>query len=723
MHTRAELRVALAVAAIATCWLTLAATWEIGGAPLAGHYASSVGVGIAAENMLRWGVAGPVLQYVAARPAPADYYCHHPWGVFWTTAALLRVFGRHDFVCRLAPVLLSASTPPLLYAIGRALWRPAAGAAAAAGFVVVPLALAFAQLNALEVPVMAWSLLATWGFVRMAQTGRRSFLAVSAAGTLLALHADWPAFLVLGALLAFVLARCTVLRRFFGAVAHPRLYGAWGATNAALAASTLALYAWLFGASGKLADLREAYDQRSATEGGVSAVAAVLARRPWLELSFTEVGIALGILGVVASVARLARLRREHEVVPLAFLFMATVQYLAFPGGADVHVFWPQYFAVPFALGMGALVATAASLLERRRVTAHPALLALGAALAPLALMLRDALPVLRYARETGGRFDERGALIDSDGDKIAALRWLAERLPRGETVALARSMAPTWSQAWALGGRPVEHNAPPPRGDGSDPFRTWVGDSRRLPDEAQASIARRFHVTAVGPFWIVEPGEAAAPIDAFSFDEREPTAVEWYLVSGTEPVRRVVPDAWRTWELRVHFDQPAGPPEGAPVTADQKRVAHNAALADHDAPRAAALLAELTATMTPRGGMLSDGTEVVGTTRHAGVHPTVTVWLRAGEPAPSSRAQIAVWSQVDARAPLSTIMADPVVREVGDPMAPGPHRWKQGWLYADRAEIRRRPGRERFWVESALARSQAGPRPGNARVEIGGID
>src|SRR3954471_21100439 len=138
-----EERVARAVAWIATAWFALAAAWELFGPLLAGHYASSASMGIIAENMLRWRIPGPVWEYTTSRPPPSMYYCHHPWGIFWTTAALLRFFGRHDYICRLAPVLLSAATPPLLYAIGRSVWRPIAGAVAALSFVVLPITLAF----------------------------------------------------------------------------------------------------------------------------------------------------------------------------------------------------------------------------------------------------------------------------------------------------------------------------------------------------------------------------------------------------------------------------------------------------------------------------------------------------------------------------------------------------------------------------------------------------
>ncbi len=716
---RAEQRLAWAVTGLSTFWLALVATWEIGGPPLAGHYAASASVGIAADNMLRWGIAGPVLDYLAQRPEPSAYYCHHPWGIFWTTAALLRVLGRHDLVCRLAPALLSAATPPLLYALGRAIWRPAAGAAAAAAFVVLPIALSFATLNALEVPVIAWSLLAAWGAVRLLQSGDRRFLAASAAGTLMALNADWPAFVFTSLLVAFAIARAGVLRRFFGPVAHPVALRAWWATSAALVVVTAAGYAALFARSGQLGELARIYSVRAAHADDVSTLAAVVARRTWIELSFTEVGLVLGIAGVGVQVARLAILRREHEVVPLAFLAMAAAQYLVFPEGADVHVFWPHYFAVTFALGVGALVATGASALEGRTRMAEPALAALGIALAALALVLRDAVPVLRYARETGGRFEEKGNFIESDGDKIAVLRWIAGRLPPGAPVAVGRGLRATWAEAWALGGRPVVFNVGAPRGGSGDAFAVWVSDSRRIPAVMQEKLATRFHVVAAGPIWIIDPGEPAAPLDAYAIEEHEPSAWQWCFVSATEPVRALVPDPFLTWELRAHLGQPAAPPRDPPASLEQKRVSYALALDAGDATAAAALLRDLRGALTPPATapeLLADGAEVLGTTRTAGVMPSVTVWLRAPDSPEPPDARLAAYSRVEGRAPLSFLVADPLVREVGPPLALEPGAWKAGWLYTDRIPLRKRPGVETFWVESVWPGVVAG---GGKRVEV----
>lgn len=455
-----EERVSRAVALLATLWFTLAAAWELFGPPLAGHYASSASVGISAENMLRWRILGPVLEYTAAQPAPSAYYCHHPWGIFFTTAALMQLFGRHDVICRLAPVLLSAATPPLLYAIGRSVYRPAAGAAAAASFVVLPIALAFANFNALEVPVITWTLLGLWGYVRLTQTGRRRHVAAALVGMLLALQADWPAFILTGALLGLGLLRGFLLPRWFEPLASFRRFAilwAWLSTGAVL---TLVFYLVLFQRSGKLDDWVGSYGFRAS--GNTTPLADVLkARSYWIELSFTPIAIALGKLGAVVAALRLLWLRREPEALPLLYLLMATVQYVVFKQGADIHVFWPHYFAAYFALAMGALVATAASAVELAgrwiaRLGRGPiaGLAALGVALLPIAAIARDGIPALRYARDTGGRFNEKGLLIHSDGAKTAFLQFIEPALPRGVAIEMHEGMKTTWSQLWTLGGR-----------------------------------------------------------------------------------------------------------------------------------------------------------------------------------------------------------------------------------------------------------------------------
>ncbi|MFO0758119.1 MAG: glycosyltransferase family 39 protein [Byssovorax sp.] len=700
-----EEQVARAVALLAALWFGLAAAWEMFGPLLAGHYASSASVGIIAENMLRWHIAGPVWEYGTAPPPPSAYYCHHPWGIFWTTAALMKVLGRHDYLCRLAPVLLSAATPVLLYRLGRAIWRPIAGAVAAASFVVLPITLAFANFNALEVPVIAWSLLGLFGQVRLAQTGRRRYLWVFLIGAFMALDSDWPAFVLFGGLLGFNLLRGYVLRPFFGPLRGERRFAESWALGVALTALTLGLYLYLFQKSGKLDDLAGSYGMRSA--GNKIAFSQVLAqRRYWIELCFTPVALSVGALGTGVAALRLLALRREHEVLPLLWFLMAAVQYVVFKQGADIHVFWPHYFAGSFALAMGALAATLAALGERlsrragRAISPRPAFVALAVCLLPLALVARDGIPALRYARETGGRFNEKGLLIHSDGDKAAFLRWSLPAMTGRGPVELHEGMKPDWSQTWSLGGRPVQGSRPiPQRGRAADPY---LADTRFLLDELQGDLAKNFHVTAVGPFWRVLPRENAAPIDAFTFVEREPSWWEWYFLSGTEPHREIVADPYATWELRVHFDQRASVPVEPPVTLEQRRIAHNIAIFQGDEERARALRAEIEKELSPLRARYDDGTALLGTTFRDGACPLLTVLIEAGGPT-SADVHLTVRSRVIARAPLSFTMSDPTDREVGLPLSIAPKRWKKGFIYSDPVQIRKRPGTEVYravmWV------------------------
>lgn len=101
-----EERIALVVVAISTLWMALVSSWEMLGPVLSEHWAAAASTGIIAENMLEWGIIGPVWDYPETRPAPELYYCHHPWGIFWVTTLFMKVFGRHDVVCRL-PVLFA----------------------------------------------------------------------------------------------------------------------------------------------------------------------------------------------------------------------------------------------------------------------------------------------------------------------------------------------------------------------------------------------------------------------------------------------------------------------------------------------------------------------------------------------------------------------------------------------------------------------------------------
>jgi 4-amino-4-deoxy-L-arabinose transferase-like glycosyltransferase len=690
--SRRELTASRIVVAIATIAFALAASWELFGPILAGHYASSASMGIIADNMRRWGIAGPVWSYSATRPGPDQYYCHHPWGIFWTTRVFFDLFGRHDYVCRLPAVVLSVATPPLLGAIARRVYRPAAGAAAAVAFVVLPISLSFAAFNALEVPVIAHSSLFLWGWVRLVEDGKRRHLLASVVGAFLALNADWPAFVLVGTLLAIELVRLVGFGGTSPRVVERRR-AQWWALVASTAVLTFVTYLVAFRSAGKLDDLLGSYQMRSA--GNEATLAQVLAsRRYWIELMFTPVAIVLGKAFVPVGLARFAARRRAVELVPFAVLVMALVQYVVFKQGADIHIFWPHYFAQFFALAAGALVASSASLLSGIFAASRPTLvgrawvLSLGAITVPLALVLRDGIPALVLAHATGGRFNEKGLRIQSDADKIALLRWLA---PRRKVIGLHESAAATWADVWALGGRPVDvAAAPPPAGSRA----TTVVDVRFLPDATKVALFDGFGVVAAGPYWALtaEPGK----LDVMTFHEAEPSIVERYLTLGTEPRRSLGPDPFAAWELATHYGRDVAAPAAEARSFDEHRVLHNVAIARGDEGAARVERAALLAECRPLDVELAAGTKIVCARFVDGAAPTLTLLLDAAGPLPDG-AELSVTSRVVARAPLSTTMADPTVRETSFPFVLAPSRFRRGFLYGHTVVVRKRPGTEVF--------------------------
>jgi len=178
------------VALVASVVFAACSFWELADTFSAGHFAASSAVCTAGENMWQWGILAPVTHHTLRAPVPSEYYCHHPWGIFWVSALFMKVFGHHAWACRLPAVLESSLVPPLLYLACRALWTPLAGAVAAVSYAAVPIALGFADMNALEVPVIFGTVLAVWGYARFRQTYLRRFLALALGGLGFAICCD-----------------------------------------------------------------------------------------------------------------------------------------------------------------------------------------------------------------------------------------------------------------------------------------------------------------------------------------------------------------------------------------------------------------------------------------------------------------------------------------------------------------------------------------------------
>ncbi|MBK7584834.1 MAG: glycosyltransferase family 39 protein [Myxococcales bacterium] len=698
-HPRVEL-VCRVIAVLASLWFTAAVAWEMFGPIAVGHWASNAAIGIAAENMWKWKIIAPVAMYLTDPPTPAVYYCNHPWGIFWTTAIVVKLFGHQDFVCRLPAVVMSALSAPLVYGIGRQLWGPVAGALACLGFVVTPIALAFGNFNNLEVPVMFGVLLATWGYLRMTQTWRRRWILVSAFGFFTALNSDWPGFFFSAVVLAFGLPRGILFNGFWYPSVDRRRFAQWWALGASLAVGLLLFYLVAFQKAGQLGNLLTQGMHRSA--GGNMALDAVLeSRADWIDASFTPLAIFIGKAALPLFVFRLLFLRKDAEIFPLAMLAMAALQYVTFKQGADIHFFWPQPFALYFAFSLGLFAWTFEAVgralvrrFGRQGMLWPPAIALLFTACVPIA-MFPDGVAGLVQSRRTGGRFDERGDLIHQDVDKITVLKWLRRDLESGTTVMLHDGMKACWSMDWAL-RRPILVGAVPV-GPQVGEAQYFVLDTRFAYATDLTKLADSYAVRAVGAFWIADRSKPKALLDGFSLSQREPTRLEWYFRQGNDPMYTVVPDPFVTWELRHHLKQePNAVPTGTAKTFEQRRIAHNAAVASGDLALAERLRQELVDELDKSAATdFSGGVRLLGTRMQPGIGGRFSVYFLAPGPIEPD-ATFNLSAEVTKTRRWTLIDLPTRLRATGMPFEMPTPLWKAGMIYRSESEIRPRPGTEK---------------------------
>jgi 4-amino-4-deoxy-L-arabinose transferase-like glycosyltransferase len=727
-------RLAKLVAAAGCVWFFLVACWGMFAIPQGGHFASSAAAGVMAENMWTWKIVAPVWEYTDTEPLPAQYYCHHPWGVFWTTAIFYKIFGHRDFVLVLPAVVMSSLTPPMLYAIAKRAWGVVAGAAAVCAFVLVPIDISFAQFNSLEVITIFGCTLMVYGLTEMLATGKRRFFALSLVGTFFACTGDWPGYLGVGGMLGWAFVRLYVLPKRWREDCPHQTYARWWAFTAAFAVVLLGFFVWQFQKAGKLTEWIGQAERRGA--GDQTPLDQVLeSRKFWIEMAFTPLVIAIGKIALPIAAFRVVVRRREAELFSLAAWVMATIQYVAFKGGADIHFFWPHYFGLYYALAFAQLVATIegsglwlAKQLAKLRARAGaiakraaPAL-ALVAVVVPSAMLVPDAPHVLRYARETGGRFDEHGNLIRSETDLVRVAAWLRPQLPTHAALLVDPGFPWGWHDSWALRGITRSGSLPASRGPQNDSHPFWLTRASLIDGARRKSIVDSSFVQMIGDVWVVDTRERPAPLVAYSFEEREPGPFEWFFSAHVEPVTRIVRDPLATWELRLHYGQPADVPERAePRTLEAARVLHNLAVATGDRAEAGRLRARIETELdTSFAAEFTQGVRLIGTRVTKSVQPRVEIWFSAEGPL-ASDATFDVRSTVIHPKKWSLLPQDPKERNCAYPPPIATTLWRAGFLYKIEFALFKRFGDEHF-TGAWSARGGEAPRRVGDRAERTGV-
>ena len=701
-------RVARLVVIIASGWFAFTAFWGVLGIPGGGHLgAGSAGNVMAAEQIVRWHILYPAWDwYIGSPPLKSSYICHHPFGQYYFPAIFIWLFGHRDFVVHLPAALMSSCVPPLLYGIAKEKWGRTAGAVAAASYVVVPVAVGFSNFMNLETFCIFGSLLFFWGHTRHMVTGRRRYLVASLVGLLFACAGDWAGYLLVAPTIIWCFFRGFVLP----ARLTPRFqfgpYAKWWGLSVGIVAGTLLYWLALFAKAEQIGDWVMAAMGRAG--GETTKLKEVLAsRKDWIEFCFTPLAIKLGKWAVYVCVARLFITRRDEETYSLSLLFGATVQYVVFKQGADIHIFWPIYFAPYFALALAQLVHTVGAvvgwLVGRFAPSRRPATVAwvaLGVGLLPVIAMTHDGVKSLWVWRRTGGRYDDLGTLIRSHLDMLDVIEQVVlPKVVRGTPIDANGSAQWGWEHQWKYAatandiGLPTSNN----RSAATHPF--WIGRGSGLMGDIQRKVVASGHVRVYGDTWLVDQREPVRSIDVYAVEEREPNFFEWLLFEGTEPRRKVSqqPDPWLTWEYRTHLDQEAFEPTALPITLDEMRIAHNIA-ASHDDKDAAErwrekIEAQLDRTNETR---FDSWVRLIGVRLIGGVQPRIESWFEVTAP-PSGDVMFDVRSSVEAKAHYSLIPPDKTDRDMAFPPSLPTKLWKVGYFYRTETVMNHRIGRERY--------------------------
>jgi len=691
-------RIANAASVVGCVWFAFCAFWGVARVPGGGHIgAGAAGTTLMAETSLRWHTIYPLFDfYPTTDPYPAGAYCHHPFGMYWLSMLMLRLFGHRDIVVFLPAALQSALMPILLHGVAKRVWGPIAAASAVLGFVFLPIMAGYADFHNLEVMTMFGIVLFFWGYVLHEETGRTRHLLAALLGAFIACSGDWVGYLILCPVLGWGLLRAFVLPQWLTPPFRAQRYHRRWALSVAVAVGTLAFFVALFQRADKIGD----WLGSATTRGGhdTTPLSAVLeARKVWIDFSFTPFAIAVGKVSAVVAAVRFLLRRRDEELFSLAVLFGAVVQYVVFRQGADIHIFWPHYFGLYYGLALAQSVATVGWLAERasrKRPHVATALTLVVALTVPL-LVAPDTVRALPIWRETGGRYDDKGTLIRTHGDILFVLEEMVRpRLHRDERVGAHPSATWGWEHPWAAAATSDGADVP----DSVHPF--WVGRASGMGAAGLRNASKFSHLRIYGDVLVVDRSDAPGPLDAYDLHEREPNLLQWLFTNSQEPVRTLdpTPDPFATWEWRHHLGvAPEQLPTGPAETPNQLRILHNVAVSRGDTAEAERIRTLLAASLDRTvEAHWEGGHTLIGIRVTTGVQPRLEMWFEAGGPT-AGDTTFSVRSQIVAKNPLSWVPKNDVIREMAYPPALSTALWKKGYLYVLDCVLNHRIGVERY--------------------------
>jgi hypothetical protein len=661
--------------------------------------------------MISWHKFAVYCGYLAKPANPDQYYCHHPYGTSALDAIFYVVLGHHWFTARAAAIFCAVISPPMIYGFGRRAWGVIPASCATMFFSFVPIDLSFSNFGNLEEPTIAFGLMFGWATAALWETWKTRYIVFSAIGALGCANGDWAGLVFLGPVLAFAFVRAYVLpRRWYGRI-DDRRYAQWFAYGVVMAAGTLVAYLYLFGKADKIGDMMGSYHLRAS--GSETPVEETFnqRRKMWLGIMLTPISYGAMAAGLPLALVRVTK--KPLEIFSIAWFIGASFQYFVFKQAADIHIFWPHYYAPTAALAAGTLVATfvegyrALVELVREKATRPwvlPAIRwgvggALGLAFGiPLFLLVRIGIPELVQSRKTAGRFDQGGHYISTDADMADFAKWAYEDVATaGSTAQVLERYDYNFSSEYG-GNRPYVRVNNLTAAKPDDVQRIALVDTRNQPEKEIENIAKQFAIQAVGPLWRVDRAKKGPDLIALRYEEREPRFFEWMFVAGTDLVRKIsrTEDPWRTWELRDALGLPAPVPAGVAVSVDEKRIAHNAAVSQQDTGRARDLEAELGGNVgRPLGIKYTDGIELQGIDVQDGPAIVVTLFWSTDGSFKKQDVNYQLKCKIVAPPRLWKTSLDYFEKEMMPVPIIRPASWKPGYLYTQRFIALHRIGKE----------------------------
>lgn len=325
--------------------------WFIGiNDPFVGSYSANDSyIALGAKNYLKYGYQNlnflPTYYVGHSYKENIELYLHHPFLQFLITSIAFKIFGIHNWVVRLVPLIFSLGSVFFIYKIGSVIWNKKTGLISAAFASIMPfLAIFGSKLVMFEHATLFWLLTVFYFFIRYYKTGKGINLLFLTLASLAGILTDWGGFYLLP-----VLIINTIFRK------NPKKLQA------------LSLYIFII-IVGITFFLTVVYLSKGSFNDLITSIALRMGDKelfslsyPWIRLSFITLLRCIIYFGPLvvffSSVILLRTIKKliqkdfsEENLIILSLFIMGMINFLGLPGSTWGHIYFIYYWVPFFAL-------------------------------------------------------------------------------------------------------------------------------------------------------------------------------------------------------------------------------------------------------------------------------------------------------------------------------------------------------------------------------------